>query len=166
MNRRHNFASALHALISVLALAIASLSTPTAARPAPPFTVSVAERVADIDWLMDKIEARYAYLNRENVDLDAIRSLYRQEAIAATTNAAWLHVLENLVANLHDHHVDLNRNVASSPQLVPSGTDIWADVESNRAIITQVRPDIRLTARACALAIRSQRSAARMQYPL
>lgn len=122
----------------VLALAVSAIPYSAVAQPASIGTAE--ERVADIDWLIDTIASRYAYLNEEQVDLEAMRMLYRQEATFATTRNSWLHVLEDLLANLHDHHVNLNQNAGSSPQLVPSGTDVWARIVDNRAIVTEVLP--------------------------
>jgi C-terminal processing protease CtpA/Prc len=40
---------------------------------------------------------------------------------------------------LFDPHAHLGVNTASSPRLVPSGTDLWAEWQDGRAILTEVR---------------------------
>ncbi|MXP13602.1 PDZ domain-containing protein [Altererythrobacter confluentis] len=138
MHKLNSFIFRFRVIIGVLALTMSAIPKPAVAQPASMGTVE--ERVADIDWLIDTIASRYAYLDEEQVDLEAMRVLYRQEAIFATTRNSWLHVLEDLLANLHDHHVNLNQNARSSSQLVPSGTDIWARIVDNHAIVTEVLP--------------------------
>ena len=133
-----SFAAHFRIIVAALSLMIGSIPTSVLAQSAS--MGSAEERVADIDWLIDTIANRYAYLDEEVVDLESMRTLYRQEAPFATTRDAWLHVLEDLIANLHDHHVNLNQNAGSSPQLVPTGTDIWAEIDDGRAIVTQVLP--------------------------
>lgn len=133
-----SFTAHLRIIVAALALMIGAIPAFAVAQSAGVGTVE--ERVADIDWLINTIADRYAYLDEEDVDLDTVRMLYRQEAPFATTRNAWLHVLEDLIANLHDHHVNLNQNAGSSPQLVPAGTDMWAEIEEGRAIVTQVLP--------------------------
>jgi carboxyl-terminal processing protease len=99
-----------------------------------------ANRMADYDWLIDQIGTHYAYLPERHLDLKKLRSLYRREATAAATRDAFLHVIEKTVAELHDHHATLGSNTDSSPQLIPSGTDIWAEVRGGRAMIAEIRP--------------------------
>ncbi|MEO1967472.1 MAG: S41 family peptidase [Sphingomonadaceae bacterium] len=101
----------------------------------------MAARVADLDWLIDQIGTHYVYLPHSGLDLDRLRALYRPEAASATTHAAWLHVLESLIGELHDDHATLRANTPSSPQLIPTGTDLWAEFDHGKAIVTQVRAE-------------------------
>jgi carboxyl-terminal processing protease len=110
-----------------------------AADPAPPS--DAAGRVADVDWLFDQIAAHYAYLPERRLDLAKLRAAYEPRAAAALTRTAWLHVLEHVVGELHDHHATLGANADTSPQLIPTGTDLWAEVEHGRAVLTEVRPE-------------------------
>jgi hypothetical protein len=97
-------------------------------------------RVADLDWLVDQIELHYAYLPERHIDLAKLRALYRPRALAAGTRGAWIHVVEQAVGELHDHHATLGTNTPSSPNLVPTGTDLWAEMRSGRAVLSEVRP--------------------------
>ncbi len=98
------------------------------------------DNAADIDWLTTTIAARYAYLADRHVDLDRLRRLYVAEAGAVCEPHAFLNVLERFLAEFHDHHIEAEVNNAHSPQLVPSGTDLWAFVRDGKAMIEQVRP--------------------------
>ena len=48
-------------------------------------------------------------------------------------------LLERVLDELYDNHTSLNTNLNSSPRLVPTGLDVWAEWLRGRAIITQVR---------------------------
>lgn len=127
------FVSVMSVLAGLLAI------TPTCSKePAPVF--DAAARVSDIDWLIDQIEAHYAYLQERHLDLAKMRALYRTEAKAAITHDAWVHVIEHVSGELHDHHATLGTNTPSSPQLIPTGTDLWAEMVGGRAVIEEVRP--------------------------
>jgi peptidase S41-like protein/PDZ domain-containing protein len=97
-------------------------------------------RAADIDWLISQIESRYAYLPERHLDLAKMRTLYVPQARAAGTRDELIHVVERVVAELHDDHVTLGTNTPSSPQLIPTGADLWAEMRNGRAIIVEVLP--------------------------
>ncbi|MEJ0027807.1 MAG: S41 family peptidase [Rhizomicrobium sp.] len=99
-----------------------------------------ADNARDIDWLIAQMAARYTYLPDRHVDIDKLRRLYVGEAGAVCEPHAFLNVLERCLAEFHDDHVEAKVNNAHSPQLVPSGTDLWASVRDGKAVIEQVRP--------------------------
>jgi C-terminal processing protease CtpA/Prc len=103
--------------------------------------VSPAARVADIDWLIGQIETRYAYLPQRHLDLAKMRALYEPLAKSADTHDAMVHVVERVIAELHDDHVTLGTNTPSSPQLIPTGAELWAEMTEGRALIDEVRLD-------------------------
>ena len=109
----------------------------TAGHAAVQFDVNA--RVADLDWLVDQIALHYAYLPERQIDLEKLRALYRPQARAAGTRGAWIHVVEQVVGELHDHHATLGTNTPSSPNLVPTGTDLWAEMRNGRAVLSEVR---------------------------
>jgi C-terminal processing protease CtpA/Prc len=94
----------------------------------------------DIDWLVDQLGRHYAYLPDRHIDLARLRQIYRGEALVAQGPQASLAALERCLAELHDHHVGPNTNNDYSPQLVPTGTEIWAGFQNGRALIETVRP--------------------------
>lgn len=51
-----------------------------------------------------------------------------------------LRLVESVVGELHDFHASLGTNDNSSPRLVPSGADILAHWEGNRAVVDDVLP--------------------------
>ncbi len=102
--------------------------------------VDAAANAADIAWLIDQIAAHYAYLPDRHIDIAKLRSLYIGEAGAVCEPHGFLGVLETMLAELHDHHIEPTVNNAASPQLVPSGAEAWAAFHKGRAIIEAVRP--------------------------
>ncbi|MBI1361834.1 MAG: hypothetical protein GC155_16280 [Alphaproteobacteria bacterium] len=128
MNRRNLLAAGAAAAVSPLLAARAQARSGSAAY------------AADIRWLTGQLAKRYAYLPDRHVDLDSVRDIYCAEAAAATDDRAFLGVLERMIAEFHDHHIEANTNNAASPQLVPTGAEIWAAMRDGRAMIEQVRP--------------------------
>ena len=94
----------------------------------------------DIDWLTTAMAARYAYLPERHVDIEKLRRVYIAAAGAVCEPHSFLNVLERFLAEFHDHHIEAKVNNSHSPQLVPSGTDLWAAVRDGNAVIEQVRP--------------------------
>ena len=99
-----------------------------------------AANAFDMAWLIDQIAAQYAYLPDRHIDIAKLRKVYVAEASAACDAHAFLGVLEHLLAEMHDHHIEANVNNAASPQLVPTGAELWASFQNGRAVIEAVRP--------------------------
>ena len=97
-------------------------------------------RAADIGWLVDQIETRYAYLPERHLDLAKMRALFVPQAKDANTRDEMIHVVERVVAELHDDHVTLGTNTPSSPQLIPTGAELWAEMRKDQATIVEVLP--------------------------
>ena len=114
-----------------------------AALPFPAFAGQCADAAAngaDMAWLIDQLAAHYAYLPDRHVDLDRLRAIYVAQAKNACDAHAFLGVLEQCLAEFHDHHIEAGVNNAASPQLVPTGAEAWAAFHDGRAIIEAVRP--------------------------
>lgn len=135
--------------VAALALVLAAHTTADArsrARPhtraaaaTPKWDVTADQRVEDLKWLVDTLKAKYAYQDKKKIDLDQIKTIYREAAEKATTPAAWLGVVERVMAELYDHHATVGQNTATSPQLVPSGADIWAELVEGKPMTVEVR---------------------------
>ncbi len=109
-----------------------------AAAPAP--ILGGDAYAADAGWLIDQIGAHYAYLPERHIDLAKLRAIYVAKAHAAADDHAFLGVIEHLTGELHDHHATLSTNNAASPQLVPTGAEIWAHFDGAHAVVDEVRP--------------------------
>lgn len=112
--------------------------------PFPAFATQCRDataNAADVRWLIDQIEQHYAYLPDRHIDLAKLRTIYIAEAHGVCEPHAFLGVLERLIAELHDHHIEANTNNAASPQLVPTGTEVWAAFRNGQAVIEAVHPN-------------------------
>ncbi|HEX9138428.1 MAG TPA: S41 family peptidase [Steroidobacteraceae bacterium] len=121
--------AALAAIVFSGALAVVADTLPNA-----------TERKADLDFLVDQIAAHYAYLPERHLDLKELRAMYGPLAAAAATRGAFLQVIERVVGELHDHHATLGTNNDGSPELIPTGTELWAEMKDGRALLVEIRP--------------------------
>ena len=94
----------------------------------------------DFDHLWQSISDDYAYFDQKQTDWNKVREIYRPQISKVKTRGDFVALLESVLEELYDFHTHLNTNTASSPRLVPSGTDIWAEWVNVQAIITEVRP--------------------------
>ncbi|WP_300379281.1 S41 family peptidase [Henriciella sp.] len=95
----------------------------------------------DIDALCDLVREEYVYFEPRREGWAEACQMARAEAetAAAASPAGHLAILERLLDQLWDNHVSLNANSATSPRLVPSGSDYWLDYRSGIAVVTAVR---------------------------
>ena len=105
---------------------------PTERLPASAYT-------EDFDAAWAFIRDTYAYFDHEVVDWERVRVVLRPRTAAVRDHAGFVGLLEELVEHLCDHHAHLGVHTASSPRLVPSGTDLWAEHRGAMAVITAVR---------------------------
>lgn len=119
-------------------LALLSLLAPVGAR-AQADTLPSGAAVEDFDALWTYVRDNYAYFHRKQTDWDSVRAIYRPRAAQARTRRELLPVLEDVMEELYDPHAHLGVNSASSPRLVPTGADLWAEWRDGRAMITDVR---------------------------
>lgn len=107
---------------------------------APQTTFTRQQYEEDFDYLWRSISDDYAYFDQKQTDWNKVREIYRSQIDAVQTRDNFVALLESVLEELYDFHAHLNTNTASSPRLVPSGTDIWAKWIGGKAIITEVRP--------------------------
>lgn len=102
-------------------------------------TLPSGAAVEDFDALWTYVRDNYAYFHRKQTDWDRVREIHRPRAAQARTRRELLPVLEDVMEELYDPHAHLGVNSASSPRLVPTGADLWAEWRDGRAMITAVR---------------------------
>jgi C-terminal processing protease CtpA/Prc len=130
----------LRNLISTCLL-IAGVALPCGAsgQTAAPRDLSAAEFLEDFDAAWAFVRESYAYFERKQTDWDRVRTLYRARVEEARGRREFVGVLEDMMEELYDPHAHLGVNTASSARLVPSGTDLWAEWQEGRAVLTEVR---------------------------
>jgi len=129
----------LHTLV-VQAATLAAIVFSGASAVAADTLPNATERKTDLDFLVDQIAAHYAYLPERHLDLTKLRAIYEPQAEAAATPGAFLQVIERVIGELHDHHATLGANNDASPQLIPTGTELWAEMKDGHAILVEIRP--------------------------
>jgi C-terminal processing protease CtpA/Prc len=112
-----------------------------AAVAAPQINFTRQQYEEDFDHLWRSFADDYAYFDQKQTDWNKVREIYRSQISAVKTRNDFVALLESVLEELYDFHTHLNTNTASSPRLVPSGADIWAEWINERAIITEVKPE-------------------------
>lgn len=95
----------------------------------------------DFDLAIRRIASTYAYFDVKATGWSDVPNLYAADLERVTNRDQFVALLERVLDELYDPHAQLNMNLESSPRLVPSGTDLWAEWRGGQATITQVRAD-------------------------
>lgn len=95
--------------------------------------------VEDFDEAWTFVRDTYAYFE-DDVDWTKARTVLRSRAVRIQIREAFIGLLEELIEHIYDHHAHLGVNTPSSPRLIPSGSDLWAEHVDDEAYITDVRP--------------------------
>lgn len=105
-----------------------------------PTAPSADEFARDFKALWEAVDRTYAYFDQKSIRWDDVPRLYEKDLAAVRSTREFVGVLERVLEELYDHHAHLTANTTQSPQLVPSGADLWAEWIDDRAVVEQVRP--------------------------
>ncbi len=94
----------------------------------------------DFDFLWETFRSEYAYFDEKQTDWDRVREIYRPQLRSISTESEFVALMETLLEELYDDHIHLNTHTASSPNIVPSRIDVWAEWKDGKAMITGIRP--------------------------
>ena len=94
----------------------------------------------DFDFLWETFRTDYAYFDKKRTDWDRVREIYRPRIRTISTKSKFVALMETVQEELYDDHIHLNTHTSSSPNIVPSRTDVWAEWIDSRAIVTGIRP--------------------------
>ena len=123
----------------VVFAATLTISLSTALRAQPALTPAAVQ--ADFDALWRDVSENYAYFDARLTNWSSVPELYRSELAGVQTRSELIAVFERVLDELYDAHAQLTINTATSPRLVPSGADVWAEWQQGKAIVTEVRED-------------------------
>lgn len=126
-------------VMPVLAAGLIAALAGTVSCQAQSPVLSSSDYVEDFDSAWTFIRNTYAYLDEKAVDWARVRELLRPRVAEVRDTDGFIGLLEDLVEHLYDHHAHLGVNTSSSPRLVPTGADLWAEHQHDLALITQVR---------------------------
>ena len=88
------------ALIAALTVAACGSDTPGGPTPAVDFA-------SQFDSLWTRFDREYSYFQHKHIDWNALRTIYRPRALAAGDQTAFIEVIREMLAELHDVHVVL-----------------------------------------------------------
>src|SRR5215207_1021506 len=126
-------------LLRVLTAAVLLLNGPAPAGSYAQEGLTPEQFTQDFDYLWSQLRDNYAYFDKKETDWNLVREVYRPRAGGVGTKRVFVALLERVLEELYDPHTHLKVNTASSPRLVPTGLDVWAEWEHGRAVITQLR---------------------------
>ena len=106
---------------------------------ATPTSFTPQQLEEDFDFMWSEIGSSYAYFDKKTTDWEKVKTLYRPRLKEVATREEFIGILEGVLEELYDPHAHLNTNTATSPKLIPSGTDLWAEWNGDRAVLTEVR---------------------------
>jgi C-terminal processing protease CtpA/Prc len=95
----------------------------------------------DFDYAWHRIASTYAYVDAKATSWSDVPRLYGSDLQGVTTRNEFVSLLERVLDEWYDPHTQLTTNTATSPRLVPSGADMWAEWRGGQAAITEVRAD-------------------------
>ena len=105
----------------------------------PQQSFSPEQFAADFDFMWSSLRDNYVYFDKKETDWNRVRELYRPMLADVKSRSDFVTLLERVLDELYDNHLSLNTNLNSSPRLVPTGLDVWAEWRDGRAVITQLR---------------------------
>ncbi len=132
------FSKTFKAVVRVLAAAVL-LHVPVSPDSYAQEAVTPEQFTQDFDHLWAQLRDDYAYFDRKETDWGRVREFYRPRVRGVRTRREFVTFLERVLEELYDPHTHLKVNTGSSPRLVPTGLDVWAEWENGRAVITQLR---------------------------
>lgn len=94
---------------------------------------------SDFDYMWSNLRDNYAYFGKKETDWNKVQILYRPMVADVKSRSDFVSLLEKVLDELYDNHTSLSTNLRTSPRLVPSGLDLWAEWRDGRAVITQLR---------------------------
>lgn len=128
----------LKALVRVLA-AVVLLNLPACPESHSQEAPTPEQFTQDFDHLWSQLRDNYAYFDKKETDWNLVREVYRPRAGRVRTKREFVTLLERVLEELYDPHTHLKVNTGSSPRLVPTGLDVWAEWVNGRAVVTQLR---------------------------
>jgi C-terminal processing protease CtpA/Prc len=102
-------------------------------------TFTSEQFTADFDSIWSGLRDNYAYFDKKETNWNKVRELYRPKLAEVKSRSDFVSLLERVLDELYDNHTSLSTNLKTSPRLVPTGLDLWAEWIKGQAIITQLR---------------------------
>lgn len=104
--------------------------------------LSLQDRRSDFERLVSTIDEDYVYAGAGIPCWPDLRARFAERVDAASTPDRWRRVVEDVLDELHDFHVEVSPGSAQARWHVPTSADTWAAWQGGsdgRAIVTAVR---------------------------
>ncbi|WP_299253957.1 S41 family peptidase [uncultured Aquimarina sp.] len=85
------------------------------------------------------VDQYFAYFDVQKTNWDEVRRIYQPSFDTIQNDDDFIRLLEMTNNELYNGHVGLNRNLASSSRVIPTGSDIWVSYKDNRFMISAIR---------------------------
>ena len=93
----------------------------------------------DFVYFWQTIKDNYAYFDKQQINWDTVKIIYKPLADTCTTRDGLIRVFELTLNELYNGHSFLNTNLPASNRLVPSGADVKIIYRNGKFIIDEVR---------------------------
>ncbi|WP_299439217.1 S41 family peptidase [uncultured Aquimarina sp.] len=93
----------------------------------------------DFDHYWKTVDQYFGYFDVQKTNWDEVRRIYQPSVDTIQNDDDFIRLLEKTNNELYNGHVSLNKNLASSSRLLPTGTDIWVSYKNNRFIVSAIR---------------------------
>ncbi|MEO8512200.1 MAG: S41 family peptidase [Ignavibacteria bacterium] len=93
----------------------------------------------DFIYFWETFRDNYGYFDIKQTDWNMVREIYLPQAEKVSSRNEFVSLLEKVINELYDSHTHPLTNLSSSYRLVPSGLDIWPEIEGDKYIIKEVR---------------------------
>ena len=127
-------------LVACAAVALAMASGCSTAPVDKPKDLA-ADYAADARAMCELVPKVYAFYAERASHWEEACDQAQAEAASVTTPRQGTTMLEHLVEGLWDNHASLGVNTGISPWLVPSGSDMWLELQGANVVVTGVRHD-------------------------
>lgn len=81
----------------------------------------------------------YAYFEEQKIDWRQVKKIYKPIFDTISNERSFIQALERLTDELHNGHISLNVNLASSNRIIPSGSDLFVEERAGKYIIVDVK---------------------------
>ncbi|RZJ64764.1 MAG: peptidase [Flavobacterium sp.] len=101
-----------------------------------------SQNVYNEDFLKfwEDYNSNYAYFKESEIDWMKVKQIYLPALDTVKNDYQFTCLLEKVINEFHNGHISLTKNYTTSNRIIPSGADVFAEIQKNRYFITDIRP--------------------------
>lgn len=81
----------------------------------------------------------YAYFKQQGIDWVKVKEIYEPQAVNVKNTEELMQLLEIMTREFHNGHVSLRNHLSAFNNIIPSGTDVFAEIKGGHYFITDIR---------------------------